>query len=62
VEPDLSEAYRLILRADLPCGAVSSPTGSGEEPLQCIVTPIHPEASTAKAIGPQRVRAGVQQP
>jgi hypothetical protein len=62
VEPDLLEAYGPILWADLPRGAVSCPARSGEEPPQCVVTLVHPETSTAKAIGPQRVRAGVQQP
>jgi hypothetical protein len=62
VEPDLFEAYGLILRADLPHGTVSSPAGSGEEPLQRVVPSVHPETGTAKAIGPQRVRTGVQQP
>jgi hypothetical protein len=62
VEPDLFEAYRPILGADLPRGAVGRPAGGGEESPQCVVARVHPETSTAKAIGPERVRAGVQQP
>ena len=62
MEPDLFEAYGLILWADLPRGAVSRPARSGEEPPQRVVTCVHPETSMAEAVGPQRVRAGVQQP
>jgi hypothetical protein len=62
VEPDLIEAYGFILWADLPRGTVSSPAGSCEEPLQRVVTCVHPATSAAKPIGQQRVRARVQQP
>jgi hypothetical protein len=62
VEPDLVEAYGLILWPDLAGRPIRSPTSGCEEPPECVVICAHPATGTAKAIGPQRVRAGVQQP
>lgn len=62
MEPDLFEAYRLVLWSDLPRRPIGSPTSSSEEPAEPVVACVHPAIGTAKAIGPERVRAGVQQP
>ena len=62
MEPHLLEAYGFILWADLPNGAIGSPTCSSEKPAQGIVGCVHPAARPDKPISAQRVGAGVQQP
>ena len=62
MEPHLLEAYGFVLRADFPCCTVSSPTSSDEEPAKRVVVCVHPPAGTGKSVGPQGVRARVQEP
>ena len=62
VEPDLFEAYGLVLWADLSACPISSPTSSGEKPLECLAICVHPARGAVKAICPQRVGARIQQP
>jgi hypothetical protein len=61
VQPDLLEAYRPVLGPDLPLRSIGGPAGFAEERPQCVVGCVHPATSTAKSVGPQCVRAGVQE-
>ena len=60
MQPDLFEAYRPVFWPDLPRRPIGGPASFAEERPQCIVGCVHPATSTAKSVGPECVRAGVQ--
>ena len=62
MQPYLLEAYGLVLWTDFARRSIGGPTSSGEEPMERVVVCIHPATSTAESVGPQSVRAGVQEP
>ena len=62
MKPYLLEAYGLILRPNLPSGAIGRPTGGGEKSAECVVSCPHPATGPDEAIGTQSVGAGIQQP
>ena len=62
MEPYLLEAYGPVFWPDFPGGPIGGPTGSDEESVERVVGRVHPATSTVKSVGPQCVRAGVQEP